>query len=178
MPLGDERAAGQTVSLADEEGFERGTRAAQLARAYAERPRTRVYESLNVRSDDWFSLVALHLVGLLRRDVVCTAYESCTGDSNLGAHFDQWLGVIVQMRGAKQWRLWPAEGCLSDTLVTEAGDVLVLPERVTHAVSTPARPGHSVHLVFAVTGKSIETWSDDHSGATDSPRKREVEAAL
>ncbi|MFE9686807.1 JmjC domain-containing protein [Streptomyces sp. NPDC006285] len=166
LPLGDGKTAGQTVALADEEGFERGTRAGDLARAYQERPRTRVYESLNVRSDGWFSLVSLHLAGLLRRHVVCTAYESHSGDSNLGAHVDRWLGLIVQMRGAKQWRLGTAEDGPPDTFVMRAGDVLVLPEHVTHDVSTPA---HSVHLVFAVTGQSIETWATEVMGLRQQP---------
>lgn len=177
LPLGDERTAGQTVALADEDEFERTTQAGVLARAYEERPRTRVYESLGVRSDGWFSLAALHLAGLLRRHVVCTAYESSTGDSTLSPHVDQWLGVIVQMRGAKQWQMWSDDGGSPETLVTRAGDVLVLPEHVRHHVSTPTDPGHSAHLVFAVTDRSIETWPDRQSGVPATGPARDANAA-
>jgi len=80
-------------------------------------------------------------------------YESDPGDRNLGAHEDEWLGAIVQTCGAKTWTFWPREGGDSQELLTQAGDVLLLPRSIKHAVSTP---DYSVHLVFAfLTGEPI-----------------------
>ncbi|WP_329141217.1 hypothetical protein OG552_28480 [Streptomyces sp. NBC_01476] len=52
--------------------------------------------ALHSQSDGWYSLVALRLAGLLRHRVVCTMYESRAGDRSLGAHDDEWDGVIVR----------------------------------------------------------------------------------
>lgn len=155
LPVGEAKAPDQTVALIDGPDFERESDMGAVARAYEDRPRTRVYESLDVRSDGWFSLVSLHLAGLLRRRVICTAYESRAGDRNLGAHVDQWLGVIVQMRGAKRWLIWPTADSSPVEVVTQAGDVLVLPQGMTHQVNTPEDPGYSVHFLFAVTDQLI-----------------------
>ncbi|WP_019061530.1 cupin domain-containing protein [Streptomyces prunicolor] len=152
LPLAASKAPEQTVALVDGTEFRRDTGLGALANAYQERARTRVYESLDVRSDGWFSLVSLHLAGILRRRVICTAYESQAGDRNLGAHDDHWLGVIVQMRGAKQWQIWTSADSRPVDLLTSAGDVLVLPRGMTHAVSTPE---YSAHLVFAVTDQPM-----------------------
>ncbi|MEE1764394.1 hypothetical protein [Streptomyces sp. SP18BB07] len=162
LPVGEEKDVEQTVALINGQDFERETDTRAAARAYEKRPRTRVYESLGVRSNGWFSLAEVQLAGLLRRHVICTAYESRTGDSNLGAHEDAWLGVIVQMRGAKRWRLWPDRSRSPDEIVMRAGDVLILPKHVQHEVETPAAPGHSLHLLFAVTDQPIATWQDRH----------------
>jgi ribosomal protein L16 Arg81 hydroxylase len=94
----------------------------------------------------------LRLAGLLRQRVIATLYESRAGDLNLGAHDDQWDGVIVQIRGAKTWRLWPETHGQPHELLTRAGDVLLLPQGVTHEVTTP---DYSVHLVLAVTDEPL-----------------------
>ncbi|WP_055548914.1 cupin domain-containing protein [Streptomyces kanamyceticus] len=149
LPL---KAGAQPVALIDGLDFHREQDEKVVTAAYQARPRTRAYESVNVHSDGWVSAASLHLAGLLRRHVVCTLYESRAGDRTLGAHDDEWLGVIVQMHGAKRWELWPERTGAGHEVLTRAGDVLVLPQGVTHAVSTPE---YSVHLVFAVTDERI-----------------------
>jgi hypothetical protein len=148
----EDKHPGQTVALVDEDAFHREVTEEAVAAAYAQRPRTRVFESIHARSDGWYSLVALRLAGLLRRRVIATLYESWAGDLNLGAHDDQWDGVIVQIRGAKTWRLWPQPHGQPRELLTRAGDVLLLPQGVTHEVTTP---DYSVHLVLAVTDEPL-----------------------
>ncbi|MEU3458578.1 cupin domain-containing protein [Streptomyces sp. NPDC006733] len=153
LPLAGQRSTEQTVALVDEAGFHREVANDAIVTAYQERPRTRVYEGMDVRSDGWYSVAAIQLARLARCRVVCSMYESDSGDRNLGAHEDEWLGEIVQMRGAKSWTLWPRAGGDPREVLTQAGDVLLLPRGIEHAVSTP---DYSVHLVFAfVTGEPI-----------------------
>ncbi|MGW6459962.1 JmjC domain-containing protein [Streptomyces sp. NPDC055078] len=135
--------------------FQREVTPTAVARAYQERPRTRVYESADARSDGWYGLVALHLARALRHRVICTMYESNTGDSTLGRHHDAWDGVVVQLRGTKHWTLWPDEPRDPLELVTETGDLLLLPHGMEHDVSTPGTPGYSVHAVFAATSHHL-----------------------
>jgi hypothetical protein len=142
----------QTVALVDNDAFHRELSEEAVAAAYAQRPRTRVFESIHAQSDGWYGLVALRLAGLLRQRVIATLYESRAGDLNLGAHDDQWDGVIVQIRGAKTWRLWPQPHGQPRELLTRAGDVLLLPKGITHEVDTP---DYSVHLVLAVTDERL-----------------------
>jgi Cupin superfamily protein len=156
LPVGDQRGSSQTVALVTGLDTRRETDPAAVALAYQALPRTRVYESIHARSGGWPALVALHLAGLLRRRVIAALYESQPGDRTLGAHDDAWWGVIMQMRGAKTWRLWPSWGGAPYEITTRAGDVLLLPKGVTHQVSTPSRPGHSVHLVYAVTDEPLD----------------------
>ncbi|PGH46936.1 hypothetical protein [Streptomyces sp. Ru87] len=173
LPLADRKAPEQTVALIDGMDFHRETRQDRVSRAYRERPRTRVYESLDVRSPSWVSLVALDLARLTRRRVICTAYESHAGDRNLGAHDDDWLGVAVQMRGAKSWLIWPGGGEPPKETVTRAGDVLVLPRCMKHEVSTPQRPGHSTHLLFAITAEALPAAAaDDRRGGGLRPARQ------
>jgi hypothetical protein len=152
LPLAEQKAVGQTVALVDGMDFQRKSDKGAVARAYRERKRTRVYESMDVRSDGWFSVVTLQLATMIRRCVICTAYESHAGDRNLGAHDDEWLGVIVQMRGAKRWLVWPRNTDVPKEIVTRAGDVLIMPQGVKHEVSTPH---YSVHLLFAITDEPV-----------------------
>ncbi|CAM5576151.1 cupin domain-containing protein [Streptomyces aurantiogriseus] len=156
LPLADARQPGQTVALADGDGFIRADRADDVTQGHQDRPRTRVYESLHVRSDSWVRLATLYLAGLLRREVVCTAYESLAGDRNLGPHDDAWTGLIVHFSGAKRWLVWPTAQDAPQEIVMRAGDVMVLPHGMKHDVSTPNPPGHSLHLVFAVTNRPID----------------------
>ncbi|MFI0942815.1 JmjC domain-containing protein [Streptomyces sp. NPDC021020] len=142
----------QPVALVDGFDFHRETDEGAITDAYRARRRTRVYESIHARSDGWFSLVTLHMARLLRQRVVCTMYESRAGDRNLGAHDDEWDGLIVQMRGTKSWRLWPPPHGQPHELLTQAGDVLLLPRGVTHEVDTP---DYSVHMVLAVTDEPL-----------------------
>ncbi|MFJ2175986.1 JmjC domain-containing protein [Streptomyces sp. NPDC087851] len=154
LPLAEHRPVDQTVALADEANFHRETDESRLDIAYRQRPRTRVYESIDVRSDGWYSLVAARMASLTRRRVICTMYESNAADQNIGAHFDLWFGVIIQMRGAKTWKIRKSPRGDTEEIVTRAGDVLLLPPHVQHDVATPE---YSVHLVFAITGNPMAT---------------------
>jgi hypothetical protein len=142
----------QTVALVDGFDFHRAVDPAAITDSYCARQRTRVYESIHARSDGWFSLVTLHMARLLRHRVICTLYESQAGDRNLGAHEDEWDGLIVQMSGSKSWRLWPQPHGQPYDLRTRVGDVLLLPRGVTHKVATP---DYSVHMVLAVTDEPL-----------------------
>lgn len=154
LPLANKRSARQTIALAERTRFYRQTNDKAIAAAYKERPRTRIYESMEVRSEGWYSFVALQLTRLARCRVVCTMYESNSGDRNLGVHSDQWLGAIVQMRGAKNWKFWPRTSTEPQEVLAQTGDMILLPKGVEHTASTP---DYSVHLVFAfVTGETIQ----------------------
>ncbi|MEV0445335.1 hypothetical protein AB0I84_23590 [Streptomyces spectabilis] len=155
LPLEEAKPARQTVALAGPEGFLRDTRWETITDARSKRPRTRVYESVHVRSDGWYSLATLHLAGLLRRHVVCALYDSRAGDGTLGRHQDQWLGVVLQLRGAKRWLFWDAEGRASRTVLVDAGDVLVVPPGVLHDVTTPVL---STHVLFAISDVPLAPW--------------------
>jgi len=158
LPIGEYRLPGQPVALLDErDDFDRHLDGRTLSEAYAGRPRTQVYESINRDSEGaWYSLAARHLGRLAHSElqVVCSVFASRYGDESLGGHWDAWYGAIVQMRGAKVWEI--GESLLRDTgqatqeVTTRAGDILLLPKGMPHAVQTPADPGHSVHLAFAI----------------------------
>ncbi|PNE43469.1 hypothetical protein AOB60_00655 [Streptomyces noursei] len=110
-------------------------------------PRTRSYENLHVHVD-WIRLASRSLEVALGRRVTCAAYASQAGDTSLGRHDDDWDGIIVQLEGAKRWRVWTAPEGGPTEIVTRVGDVLVLTRGVPHDVDTP---GRSLHLAFAVT---------------------------
>ncbi|MFE4055010.1 JmjC domain-containing protein [Streptomyces sp. NPDC059096] len=152
LPLAERRPPGQTVALADESRFHREADERSLSIAYSRQPRTRVYESIDARSDGWHSLVSTKMASLTRHRVICTMYESNAIDQNLGAHYDVWFGVIMHMRGAKAWKIWNHPQQDPEEIVTRAGDVLLLPPHVQHDVTTPE---YSAHLVFAITGNPI-----------------------
>ncbi|ANZ13445.1 Cupin superfamily protein [Streptomyces noursei ATCC 11455] len=115
-------------------------------------PRTRSYENLHVHVD-WIRLASRSIELALGRRVTCAAYASQAGYSSLGRHYDDWDGVIVQLEGAKRWRVWTASEDGPTEMVTRVGDVLVLPRGVPHDVDTPER---SLHLAFAVTNQPVE----------------------
>jgi len=58
------------------------------------------------------------------------------------------------MTGAKDWLtgecLLDGTGVPARAVTTRAGDILLLPKNLPHAVTTPADLGHSVHLAFAI----------------------------
>jgi len=153
LPLIGERSEVQTVALVDDAEFHREVSDDAIEAAYQERRRTRVYEGMDARSDGWYSVTALQLARLARCRVACSMYESNSGDRNIGAHVDEWLGAIVQMRGAKSWTLWPSADSGPQQIITRPGDILVIPRDIMHEVTTP---DYSVHLVFAfMTGHLI-----------------------
>jgi hypothetical protein len=160
LPLPDAAAPppGQPVALLDarHEQFERPRGAAALQVAYAARPRTRVAEDIAYgQPGTWYALAAWHLSRLAGSSlhVTCSVFTSRYGDETFGAHRDTWYGVVVQMDGAKDWLI--GEGLLGGSgpvqpVRTQAGDILLIPKALPHVVSTPADPGHSIHLAFAV----------------------------
>lgn len=121
-------------------------------KAYDEHPRsTRVYPNISHDGPEaWYTITARHLGRLARSEpkVVCTVYQSIAGDESIGPHIDRWYGANIQMQGAKLWRLGE-EGDEHEVLA-EPGGILLLPNGLLHDVSTPAEPGHSVHLTFAI----------------------------
>lgn len=158
LPIDQARPPTIPVALLNEEEFERHAAPQALAAAYANHPRTRVYEDIGRDApESWYALTARHLGRLTRCDlqVVCSVFQSRAGDQSLGAHWDAWYGAIIQISGAKTWTI--GTGLLADTgqpaaeVATRPGDVLLLlPKGLPHAVVTPADPGHSVHLTFAI----------------------------
>jgi hypothetical protein len=90
----------------------------------------------------------------------------------MGAHRDAWLGVIVQALGAKTWEAGDGApgGPGGDVrrAVMLPGDVLVVPANTLHLVTTPADPGWSVHLAFAVRRDLTATppVCQDRAGST------------
>lgn len=146
---------GLPVAMPDGHGFERHTDAGELRAAYERRPRTRIYEDIGWGNETgWAWLAGQHLTRLAGTGprVNVTVYQSRAGDEELGAHRDTWLGVIVQASGAKLWEA--GEGLFGrgerHRVLMTPGDVMVLPKNCPHLVTTPADPGWSAHLVFAV----------------------------
>jgi hypothetical protein len=135
--------------------FDRHIGAAALRAAYERWRRTRIYEDTGWGQDGtWAALASRHLTRLAGGPrVVVSVYESGHGDETLRAHRDAWFGVIVQVTGCKEWEL--GEGLMEAgrpvmPVRMAAGDVLVLPKCTPHVVTTPADPGCSTHLVFAI----------------------------
>jgi hypothetical protein len=158
LPSQAQLPPGQPVALIDgtHREFERHIQTATLRAACEHRPRTRVYEDIGCSDDGWAGLATSHLTRLsgsaLR--VLCSVYESRHGDQTFRAHRDTWFGAVIQVSGAKDWQI--GEGLLDaagppPTAVTmAAGDVLLIPKSLPHLVTTPADPGWSVHLAFAL----------------------------
>jgi hypothetical protein len=137
--------------------FERHADSASLRAACEHRPATRIYEEIGwgPGGEAWAALAGQHLARLAGTGprVTVTVYESVHGDQGLGAHRDTWLGVIVQVSGAKEWQAGEGLPGLpggAHQVTMRAGDVLVLPKNLPHLVTTPADPGRSVHLAFAI----------------------------
>jgi hypothetical protein len=86
--------------------------------------------------------------------VVASLFESHAGDDSLGAHVDGWYGAVIHLAGVKVWQAGPGllapAGQDTSEVTTRAGDILLLPKGLPHAVPTPTPPGHSLHLAFAL----------------------------
>jgi hypothetical protein len=156
LPSAQARPAGQQVALTRERAYDRFVDDAALQRAYRQRARTRVYENVHRTGGcPWLLLTCQYLTLLCgsELEVLCSLYESIPGDANLGRHHDMWYGALVQLAGVKAWEIGP--GVLDPlepvtSVLMRAGDVLLVPARVPHEVSTPQDPGHSRHLQFAL----------------------------
>jgi hypothetical protein len=157
LPVGEHRPPGQPVALLDgRDEFERPADAKALAAASARHPRSQVYEDIGTgAADTWHALTARHLgrLSASRLQVACSAFASAPGDESLRAHGDAWYGAIIQIDGAKTWQVGGSlltGGPPAARVTTRAGDILLLPPLVPHAVTTPPTPGRSLHLAFAI----------------------------
>lgn len=158
LPAGGNLRPGQLVAVLGGDGrFQRHRDIAALKAAYDRHPSTRVYEDFGwgPGGETWAALTGQHLTRLAGGPrVTVTAYESSFGDQEIGLHRDMAVNVIVQVDGAK---CWEAGDGLSGTaggevrqVIMRPGDVLVVPKELPHLVTTPATPGRSVHLGFAI----------------------------
>lgn len=149
LPIGDNRPLQQKVALVDGMEFNRPSDARALEEAYNAHARTRVYESVDTHTGGWLDVTTRYLSGLAMCQAACSIYESHAGDKTISPHWDKWYGVAVQMRGTKEWRLGEdAEtGSQKPTVTMGPGDVLLLPQRLMHAIHTPS---YSVHINFAL----------------------------
>ena len=158
LPAGTRQPVGQPAALLDSRDiFERHNDPAAVAAAYAARPRSIVYEDIGHADPDAWHALAATLLGRLSATpvtVACSAFASRYGDDRLPGHWDAWYGAIIQIRGAKDWTI--GRGVLDpaapppERASTQAGDILLLPRGMPHAVTTPPSPGHSLHLNFAL----------------------------
>lgn len=121
--------------------------------------------------------LAAELEGWLRSSVQVNAYASWTPAEGFGTHWDDHDVVVVQVEGAKRWRLFgptrrvplhrdvaepdpPPTEPVAD-LVLRPGDVLYLPRGWWHAV-TADQGTPSLHLTCGITpphtGSRLLTW--------------------
>ncbi|MFJ2867115.1 cupin domain-containing protein [Kitasatospora sp. NPDC087314] len=122
------------------------------------------------------SLLAAQLERWLRTGVQVNLYASWTGTEGFGVHWDDHDVVVVQLDGAKRWRVYgptravpmhrdtempespPGEPIVD--LVLTAGDVLYLPRGWWHAVAA-SEGVHSLHITCGLqsaTGADLLTW--------------------
>ncbi|MEU3572844.1 cupin domain-containing protein [Kitasatospora sp. NPDC036755] len=112
----------------------------------------------------------------LRTGVQANLYASWTGTEGFGVHWDDHDVVVVQLDGAKRWRINgptrtapmhrdvetpepPPEEPVADLVLT-AGDVLYLPRGWWHAVAA-SEGQHSLHVTCGLqstTGADLITW--------------------
>ncbi|QKW19400.1 cupin [Kitasatospora sp. NA04385] len=120
--------------------------------------------------------LAKHLENWLRTAVQVNLYGSWTGTEGFGTHWDDHDVIVVQLDGAKRWKLYgptrtapmsrdvatpeePPEQPVADLVLT-AGDVLYLPRGWWHAVAA-SEGRHSLHLTCGLqttTGADLITW--------------------
>lgn len=149
----EKEVPGQNITLIDNRDFDRSAQNPyEAAAAYASRPRTVVYENIAHSNDGALREVCVALGVFTERVVTCSAYESHTGDGSIFPHYDEWFGLVLQKDGTKLWNVEP-KGQSGMEVLTEPGDVFVLPTSVKHSVSTPADPGYSFHFNFAFHAK-------------------------
>ena len=130
-------------------GFERYPDHAAMLAAYMHRPRTWIFERTH-HAIPWISLAAAYLGRLSASplEVLATVFDSRPHEHAPGPHTDQWYSVIVQFDGAKHWTI--GTGPEHQQLTTEPGDLLLIPEGLAHATTTPLTPGYSRHLTIGL----------------------------
>ncbi|MDH6704811.1 hypothetical protein P3T27_001514 [Kitasatospora sp. MAA19] len=124
----------------------------------------------------------------LRTGVQANLYASWTGIEGFGVHWDDHDVVVVQLDGAKRWRIYgptrtvpmhrdvetpepPPEEPLADLVLT-AGDVLYLPRGWWHAVAA-SEGQHSLHVTCGLqstTGADLITWLSEMLRAHEAVR--------
>ncbi|GAA3056431.1 hypothetical protein GCM10020229_80230 [Kitasatospora albolonga] len=137
--------------------------------------------------------LAMDLERWLRTGVQTNLYASWTSTEGFGVHWDDHDVVVLQLDGAKRWRIYgptrvapmhrdvdspelPPETPIAELVLT-AGDLLYLPRGWWHAVSA-SEGQHSLHLTCGMqstTGADLITWLSEalraHEGVrVDVPR--------
>ncbi|MGP3777151.1 cupin domain-containing protein (plasmid) [Streptomyces sp. SDT5-1] len=133
--------------------------------------------------------LAAELEGWLRNSVQVNAYAAWTATEGFGTHWDDHDVMVVQVEGAKRWRIFgptrrvplhrdvaepepPPTEPLAE-LVMQPGDLLYLPRGWWHAV-TADQGTHSLHLTCGITpphtGARLLTWLAEQLLATDAFR--------
>ncbi|WP_240167690.1 cupin domain-containing protein [Streptomyces noursei] len=123
----------------------------------------------------------------LRTDVQVNLYASWTSKEGFGLHFDDHDVVVVQLEGAKRWKIHeptriaplridveapePPQGESIAEIVLRAGDMLYLPRGWWHAVA--AAEDRSLHLTCGLkptTGADLLAWLADQLRASATVR--------
>ncbi|MFJ9868441.1 cupin domain-containing protein [Streptomyces sp. NPDC101165] len=122
---------------------------------------------------------AMELEQWLRTGVQTNLYASWTAREGFGVHWDDHDVVVIQIDGAKRWKLYgptrtapmykdtdepepPPKEPVSE-LVLRPGDVLYLPRGWWHSVAA-SEGEHSLHLTFGIqttTGAQLLSWLAD-----------------
>lgn len=159
--------------------------------------------TLHIRHLELWHPPAAAVMAALQQETGCSGYLSAfitpPGAQGLLWHWDQALGVIVQLAGAKRWELWrpvvdaPVRNYLSSmseaweadfvtrwqesgpdlTFDLEPGDVLVLPRGWVHNPHSRLSETESVHLTFVLRERTPH-WVAEQliSDAIHDPRFR------
>ncbi|MFF7143542.1 cupin domain-containing protein [Streptomyces nodosus] len=132
---------------------------------------------------------AMELEQWLRTGVQTNLYASWTAREGFGVHWDDHDVVVIQIEGAKRWKLYgptrtapmykdtdepepPPKEPVSE-LVLRPGDVLYLPRGWWHSVAA-SEGEHSLHLTFGIqttTGAQLLSWLADDLRRHDVLRK-------
>ncbi|MEZ0088976.1 cupin domain-containing protein [Streptacidiphilus sp. EB129] len=124
----------------------------------------------------------------LRTGVQVNLYASWTSTEGFGVHWDDHDVVVVQLDGAKRWRIYgptrtapmhrdvdmpdpPPDEAVADLVLT-AGDVLYLPRGWWHAVAASVGQ-HSLHVTCGLqstTGADLLTWLSEVLRSHDAVR--------
>ena len=131
--------------------------------------------------------LAQTLERVFRGRVQINVYASWTATEGFGTHWDDHDVLVVQVEGAKRWRLYgptrinplhrdieapepPADEPVEET-VLRAGDMLYLPRGWWHAVA--ATEGRSLHLTCGLqttTGADLLGWLSDRLRTSETVR--------
>ncbi|MGW2258956.1 cupin domain-containing protein [Streptomyces sp. NPDC001780] len=127
------------------------------------------------------------LEAVFRGRVQINVYASWTATEGFGTHWDDHDVIVVQLEGAKRWRLYgptrlnplhrdteapepPADEPIEE-IVLRAGDMLYLPRGWWHAVA--ATEGRSLHLTCGLqttTGADLLGWLSDRLRTSETVR--------